>query len=82
MLQLILYPANKIFSWWTYIVTVTRKVMGERPLSDARVFSRGWLRSPLKMELLAGRPLACEQALCLEKKIGLDQRPVHRLAGR
>ena len=30
VLQLILYPANKIFSWWTYIVTVTRKVMGER----------------------------------------------------
>ena len=52
------------------------------PLSDARVFSRGWLRWPLKMVLLAGRPLACEQALCLEKKIALDQRPVHRLAGR
>ena len=30
VLQLILYPANKIFSWWTYIVTVTPKVKRER----------------------------------------------------
>ena len=30
VLQLILYPANKVFSWWIYIVTVTRKVTRER----------------------------------------------------
>ena len=30
VLQLILYPANEVFRWWIYIVTVTRKVTRER----------------------------------------------------